>query len=413
MQLHRTVLLLCYIPILLIAPQSIAASNGGEFLYTVSNQVTGNAVLGYRIEANGSLTKLPGSPYATGGLGTGSDIFNQGGVVVSDDGRTLFVVNPASNTISVFLIGRDGRLTMAQGSPFPTYGITPISIAVRGKLLYVAHVGTAFSTLTCGGGCDLRGFRIDEGQLVPIPESIIVYPDPPSAIPLAIAFTPDGRNLTVIRSGDDKIDMFHVARTGLLDRSPGSPFVSVGRVPLGFAFRPSDPPQLLVTNVSELLFSGRERGTVSPYLVAKTGQIAPIRPIGLSSGEQFGTCWIAFTSDGKYAYTTNTPNDTITSYEVAPDGVPLFKKIYSTPSYDNPFTFEDHQPLELVVTSNDKYLYAVLGNSAAIVGYEIVANGELKALRTVDPLLLGLAGTSPFGLAYVRQNHEHHRYGRQ
>lgn len=407
MQLNR-IAWLFYLPFLLIAPWAMADNYGppaGEFLYTASNQITGNAVVGYRVEADGNLTKLPGSPYATGGLGTGGDIFNQGGVVASANGRTLFVLNPASNSISVFLIGRDGRLTMAQGSPFPTYGITPISIAVRGKLLYVAHVGTAFSTLTCGGGCDLRGFRIEGGRLVPIPESLVTYPEPPSALPLAIAFTPDGRHLTVMRSGDDKIDMFYVTRKGLLERAPGAPFVSVGRVPLGFAFRPSNPSQLLVTNVFEILFAGRERGTVSPYLVAKTGQIAPIRPVGLSSGEQFGTCWIAFTSDGKYAYTTNTPNDTITSYEVAPDGVPTFKQLSSTPSYDNPFTFEDHQPLELVVTSNDKYLYAVLGNSAAIVGYEIAADGQLKALRKVDPVLLGLAGAAPFGLAYVRQYH--------
>src|SRR5256886_3349886 len=66
----------------------------------------GNAVVVYQRGADGSLT--PDGLFATGGLGTGSSLGSQGGVIVSDDHQLLFAVNAGDNTISSYRIRPDG-----------------------------------------------------------------------------------------------------------------------------------------------------------------------------------------------------------------------------------------------------------------------------------------------------------------
>ena len=72
----------------------------GGAVYTMSNAAAGNEVVVYPRAANGQLGAA--DRIATGGLGLGAGLGNQGGVALSDDGRWLFVVNAGSDHLSAW-----------------------------------------------------------------------------------------------------------------------------------------------------------------------------------------------------------------------------------------------------------------------------------------------------------------------
>ena len=114
-------------------------------VYTETNDFT-NAVLAFRRDDEGRLTLLPGAPFSTGGKGVIDPSFKLGpfdtdqNVVIDHDRRLLFAVNSGSNSIAVFHIQpHDGSLEPARGSPFPSGGINPVSIGLRGNQIVIIN----------------------------------------------------------------------------------------------------------------------------------------------------------------------------------------------------------------------------------------------------------------------------------
>lgn len=376
-----------------------------NYLYTASNELGNNAVIGYKVNENGSLDELPGSPFPTGGSGVGAVLFTENGVVASEDGKLLYVANPGSNDISVFHIRRNGSLLSVTGSPFPTGGSVPVSLALNDKFLYVSHIG---SSLQICDGCDIRGYRIGNyrngiayGAIKSIPNSIVSLPELPASFPLAIDFDPTEKFVvgttfafTPISTEANFILTMEVdQRTGNITHAPGSPRESQDTQPIGFEFSPTDSSQLFVSNVVSVR---QEPGTVSSYLMGRSGQVAPIFSEPFSADEQEATCWIAFTSNGQYMYATNTFSDSIVSYQVDRSGALTYLNTVAIP--DN-FVDEEEQPLEIKVTDDDKFLYVVNGNTATVVGYLISSDGSIT-LQDESIQILSRA-SKPFGLAYI------------
>lgn len=124
-------------------PVSVAITPNGNYLY-VANQFT-STVSGYSI-SSGTLTLLPGSPYA---------VANQpSAVALTPDGNFLYVANQGSNNLSAFAVCANasltcttptGILTPVPGSPFAA-GLAPIAIASaadsHGEYLFVANYGS-------------------------------------------------------------------------------------------------------------------------------------------------------------------------------------------------------------------------------------------------------------------------------
>src|SRR6185436_16278204 len=100
---------------------------------------------------DGSLTAIPGSPFRTGGAGTGAPFGSAGGLQRSGDGRYLLATNPASDQVSVLRIKPGGGLQLAD--VVSSHGRTPTSIAVHDHLAYVANGGA--------GGSNYTGFRLN------------------------------------------------------------------------------------------------------------------------------------------------------------------------------------------------------------------------------------------------------------
>jgi len=114
-------------------------------VYTETNDVA-NAILAFRRDAEGRLTLLPGAPFPTGGKGVIDPSFKLGpldtdqNVLIDHDRRLLFAVNSGSNSISVFRIRlHDGALEPARGSPFPSGGINPVSVGLRGDQIVIIN----------------------------------------------------------------------------------------------------------------------------------------------------------------------------------------------------------------------------------------------------------------------------------
>src|SRR2546429_4139450 len=97
------------------ADVSAAVSDPGA-VYTLTNQVAGNAVAVFARGADGRLTAA--GTVSTGGTGTGASLGSQSAVTLSDDGRWLFAVNAGSNDVSVFSVSPRGG-PAPRGPPRP------------------------------------------------------------------------------------------------------------------------------------------------------------------------------------------------------------------------------------------------------------------------------------------------------
>jgi 6-phosphogluconolactonase len=208
-------------------------------VYLNNNTAGSNTISGFSRSADGVLTALPGSPFAAGGAGLGAGIPSQGAIRTADHGRYLLAVDAGSNQISVLRIGHDGSLTPVPGSPFASGGVEPDSIAVNHGLVYVSNTGA--------GGTNYTGFTLSwGGHLHAIPGSTVTLPD--ASGPGDIVLNSNDTKLVGARVGTSLIDSFALDRSGRPHASPGSPYAAQGLGPFGSQFRPTDPDQLFVAN---------------------------------------------------------------------------------------------------------------------------------------------------------------------
>ena len=184
---------------MLEAQHVLGAVEGWRAVYTLTNQVAGNAVAVFNRAADGTLSAA--GTIATGGTGTGGSLGSQGAVALSDDGRRLFAVNAGSNDVSVFDVGPTG---LSLASQTASGGTLPISLTAHGSLLYV---------LNAGGAGNISGFSVRAtGGLTPIAGST----QPLSGTnvgPAQVSFSPDGRRLVVTEKNTNLLDVTPWTRT--------------------------------------------------------------------------------------------------------------------------------------------------------------------------------------------------------
>jgi 6-phosphogluconolactonase len=363
------------VPGAVAAPASAAGSDVVGQLYVNNNTAVVNTVSGFDRRADGTLTPLPGSPFATGGAGTGHGIGSQGALQLSADGRYLLAVDAGSNDVSVLRIKPDGQLTPAQGSPVASGGHDPVSIAVHDRLVYVANAGD--------GGSNYTGFTLNAGgQLRPLAGSTVDVPDGSGLGD--VLFNGDGTRLVGVRVNTSLIDSFTISSAGLPTAAAGSPFAAQGAGPFGSEFRPTNAAQLYVSNAHD----GALAGTVSAFSDAANGTLTPI---GASpyADHQTAPCWVEISHDGNYLFAVNTASNSISRYEIADDGslALLGGTALSTPSAGA----EDAR-----LAPDGETLWIVGTGAHSISGFAVDAGGNLAELAS-SPTLLPV-GTSPFGI---------------
>jgi 6-phosphogluconolactonase len=296
---------------LLGATAGASASTGARvvgYTYIDGNTATANTIDAFARHADGSVTPLPGSPFAAGGAGLGTGLASQGAIQATPDGRYLLAVDAGSNQVSVLRV-TEGGVPVLAGHPVASGGVKPVSIAVsRSGLVYVANQGNG------AGGSGYSGFRLYlDGRLAAIPGSTVSVPD---AAGLGdVFFNAPGNHLIGTRTGTSQIDSFVVLPGGHLAAAQGSPFTGQGLGQLGAEFSPARPGQLFVSNAH----NGTGLGTVSAYRDGFLGRLSPIGASPYADG-QTAPCWVEISHDGRYLFTVNTGSGNISSYAINTNG---------------------------------------------------------------------------------------------
>ena len=264
-----------------------AASDVVGHVYVDDNTAGVNTIGAFDRHSDGGLTPMAGSPFAAGGAGSGTIIGSQGALQLSDDGRYLLAVDAGSNQISVLRVLPDGSLHPVGGGPVWSGGVEPISIAVRGSLVYVANEGDKAT----GTGSNYTGFRLNAGgHLVPLTGSTFDLSS--TANPGDILFNSTGTNLIGVEVGTTdastfRIDSFVVGVDGRLTPASGSPFAAQAAGPFGSEFSPTNPGHLYVSNAH----GGAGNGSVSAFNVTLGGSLSSIGSSPYPDG-QTAPCWV-------------------------------------------------------------------------------------------------------------------------
>ena len=378
-----------------------------------------NQVVAYTRGSDGSLRQI--GVYDTGGVGENirnsgaNPLASQDPLIVSRDQRFVFAVNAGSESISSFRINADYSLTPAS-LDVPTSGYSgaqnPVSLTIYQNILYVVNTGNfvddSGSELTAlpddrnRTNSGIIGFRVgNDGSLTPLEGSEV--PDV-GANAGSIEFSSNGEFLYVTERRTNEI------RTIALDdnRLPFGQIDSLTSItaqPFGTDIYPADDGDILL--VSEGNNGAPGLSALSSYLIEDSGALTGI---SLSSGVQgdplvtgftFG-CWVEFveTPNGDFAYVSNTPDGTITSYEVGDQGgLTRLESLAATAGIEGDDTQNGGGVLDAEIAY--PYLYQVVNNDSRIAQYFINSDGGLERqqeLEIVDPelflprMFVGIAG---------------------
>jgi 6-phosphogluconolactonase len=339
---------------------ALAHSEGA--VYTLSNSPHGNTLIVFHRGPGGQLHRDRSFP--TNGRGTGSNLGSQGAIALSTDGRRLYAVNAASNTISVF---RASGTWLHRIQVIRSGGELPISVTARGRHVYVLNAGPSPSVV---------GFRVTRGGIDRIHGAWrrLAAGD---ADPAQVDVNPSGTVAVVTNKTSNTIDTFRITPNGALGHAISHP--SVGGTPFGFAFTRSGT--LVVSDASIPPSSG-----ATAYAVNGSGGLAPRS--GAVQNHQQAACWVAITPDGRFAYTTNTASGTLSGYRVHAGGsITLLD-----PDGDTASLGAASHPLDEAVTRDGNFLYVLADGFGRLAGLRIGADGSLHNIGGLGGLPSGTVG---------------------
>ncbi len=275
-----------------------AAETHPTTVYTLSNAVSGNAVLAFHA-AGGALT--PAGTYATGGTGTGAGLGDQGALTLAEGGRILLAVNAGSDSLTALKVGDSGGL--APVSTASSGGHLPVSVTAHGDLVYVLNAGDN----------TISGLRLRHGHLIPIPGSTRSL-SPGAAGAAQIGFAPDGRHLLVTEKGSNSLDTFTVDSRGLASAAHAT--ASQAAVPFGFDF----------DRRGQALVSDAAASAVTSYtLHGGTARQLAYVPDGGGAA-----CWLVVSRHTGVAYVANAATGTISTYQTHTGTLRLTEAVAAT-----------------------------------------------------------------------------------
>ena len=328
-------------------------------LFISTNGAAGNEVLVYKRSNNGAATLR--TRFATQGIGTGTGLGSQGAVVLSRNGRFLFVVNAASNTVSTFAV-RDSGLVLR--SVVDSGGLRPTSVTEYDGLVYV---------LNADGSGHVTGFRNDSGTLRRIDGAVGTLSANTGTAPAQVGFTEDGEVLVVTERNTNTLTSYLVRRDGTLQQKTVTP--SAGAVPFGFAFTKRD-----VLVVSEAAGS-----SVSSYRFGERSALPQAVTLALPN-LQGAACWIAVTPDGRFAFSANAATSNVSSFSVARNGqLSLLAAVAGQTGGAG--------ALDMAVSPSGTQLHVFASRAPQqIVSFAITSAGALLPLGSVGGVPAGSAG---------------------
>ena len=351
---------------------ALAASNSfvAGHVYVLNNPAGPNSISAFNRAADGTLTSA--GTTAIGGQGSGGGLGSQGSLIFSPDRSWLFAVDAGSNQISV--VGVDAHGTLHPASASSSGGVDPVSLTATGHFLYIVNAGDS------SHAANVTGFRVSgDGSLHPITGST----QPLSAAnpgPAQVQADPTGAIVIVTEKNTNLIDSFQIASDGSLSQPTFTP--STGTEPFGFAFNPVRPFQFIVSDA----FRGTANaGAVTSYQL-QNGKVA--LEDGPVADQQTAPCWVVITSNGRFAYTSNTGSGSVSGYRVGQNGtLTLLPSAASTGTGSG--------PTEMALTGGSRFLYVLDPGTATLSAFQVQNDGSLVSVDlgsiTLSSSIIGLA----------------------
>jgi 6-phosphogluconolactonase len=337
--------------ILLISAAAVFAHDLGDrdaagAVYAMTNADSGNQVVIFDRDDEGMLT-MTGS-ISTGGMGFGTGLDplgSQGSLSLSENHRWLVAVNAGSNEITVFRVQRDG---LVFADKVDSRGVFPVSVTVSHNVVYV---------LNAGASPNITGFKMSHrGKLTHLTKSTRALGAGAFA---QVGFDPEGETLVVTDKANSKILAYSVDDDGLTGMHPvSSP--SNGVTPFGFIF----------DQWGHLLVVEATTNAVSSYKILPDNTLDVIG--GSVPNGQVAACWIAGNERGD-VYTTNPGTSSISAYRDSHRSLVLLNGVAGTGS----------TPLDLSITRDGRFLYALDPQIGTIDMFRIECDGSLSDLGTV------------------------------
>jgi 6-phosphogluconolactonase len=285
---------------------SVAVDPAGRFLYATNRCAGDNDLSAFRIDReSGRLTPIPGSPFASGAEPTA--------VAIDPSGRFAYVANLGTNNVSAYTIDeKSGRLSPVTGSPFAA-GTSPSAIAVDplGKYVFVTNSKSN----------NVSGYAINgsTGGLTPLLGS----PYATDSSPSSVAVDPNDRFVYVANQGSNDISGYFVDPTsGALSPLNGSPYSAGAGGVSSVTVDPSGQHVFLAGDGGLFVYSINQ---VAPFFY---GQLTPL------SGSPFGggnPNFVAVDYTGTFLYAANRSSNDISAYNISSSSTP-------TPIPGSPFT---------------------------------------------------------------------------
>jgi hypothetical protein len=275
-----------------------------------------NAVIGLVNDGTGHLTPLPGSPFLTGGTGVGpapgggdAQWDSDQEVVINPAGTLLFAVNGNSNNISAFNLNADGTLSAVAGSPFASGGTQPASIGYKDNALgngssMMVLVNKDADPLQTQTAPNYTTFTVTAGG-VPTINSGSTFTLPVGAAPgqaLIRRSTPTGFFGVEFMAG--KLSSYKLNRLGLLSTTnslsvPGPTPVDVGAV--------------LHPTVKGLYLALPADHEIAVYSYDSTGKLTFLRTV---ANQGLAVCWLTVNAAGTRLYSSEPLSSSISVYDL-------------------------------------------------------------------------------------------------
>lgn len=348
---------------------SASGSSGSEHagaVYISTNGASANAVVAFRRAEDGALSPL--GTFATGGRGIGGGIdplVSQFAVIVNETHDALFAVDAGSNQVSSFRID-DAGVPVRVGS-VSSRGTLPVSVATHGNLLYVLNAGDN----------TLAGFRVtNDARLVPLPfarRSLAAGANGAAAV----RFTPDGKYLIVTERVSNRLEVFAVSPSGGL----GEPTLTASSGSAAFGFDITSRNQPIVSET---------QGSLTSYALQRGGSLSQVTSSISTNGN--APCWVTITSDGRFAYVTNSASGTVAGFAIDDDGTLTALAASATGS-----TGAGSAPLDLDHVGT-RFIYTLEAGRGAIGTFAIDDDGALhpRADTPAGAAAAGLQGIAAF-----------------
>jgi 6-phosphogluconolactonase len=365
------------------APQAVPADTDGRgAVYVQTNTAPVNYVQVFDRNKDGTLTTA--GRYPTGGVGRPGGnppmgipfLDTAGSVTLSDNGKSLFVVNAGNNTVSSFRVDPKG-LTLADVES--TNGLRPISSTSHHHLLYVLNSETAAASIF--------GYQVEgNGELTPIPGSLRPTFQSAGGLPAQVQFDSKGRFLAVTErlaaGGAGLIDTFPIDNNGVAGPAVAHP--SSDRTPFGVAFTHDDLMIVSNEHAPDIALS-----SVSSYDTSKDGDT--VTPIDTELTHSGAACWNVITSDDEYVFVTSPFTFDVNAFRIEKGGELTPVNGTSQVAHAQALTLDE------ALSHDSKYLYVLVSNffgSDVVNEYAVNKDGTITLIGMSTPFEGTAAGAA-------------------